>query len=246
MYYTKINNREFECEIHIDELQDYDVSMDDLRKDSSQWKDFMAKIIRDAEEFYGLGANGMTARIQVCVSENRIVMKVKLYDQVSEMGISPISEEDLLSRLSKDAVKKGYLPSDAPKDDAKGFLNACHENYLKLLEENKDDFDLDTENVSEITAGFWFDTLDIVITAAARFVNFEKHFKTTKLYKSDSRYYLWIEADKDNLIHIKIFNQRIANYAHKEHSANVTKGHLEEFGKVIVKDHVLEKLSQLK
>ena len=246
MYYTKINNREFECEIHIDELQEYDVSMDDLQKDSEQWKDFIAKIIRDAEEFYGLGADDMLARIQVCVSKNRIVMKVKLYDHLSEMENSSISEENLVTRLSKDAVKKGHLSEVAPEGDVRAFLNACHENYLKCRETNADDIDLDTEIVSEITTGFWFDTLDIVITAASRFADFEKHFKTSKLYKSDSRYYLWLEADKGNLIYIKIFNQRIADYAHKDHSANATKGHLEEFGKVIVKDHVLEKLSQLK
>lgn len=222
-------------------MEDHDLTFSDFLQQSDKWISFLNEVLEKGEENCRLNtAKHATATIAVRVIRDDICIHVKVSQKNSPSNFTDFI--DLPAEESDEMLQE----EDASDEKYKNYVEKCHQNYLEWLKNKADDECIVSEE--PIIRGFWFKSLDHIIAAADRFKTYDSYFSKTMLYKSETsaEYFLWIKVDVRNLIYLSEFSRMIEEYGYVETRPDVIKGHLTEFGKLLVKEYVLEKLGNLK
>ena len=258
MKLRKIDEKEFECVVSENDLRNRNLSLSDLQTQSDQWMDFMDEILQMGEQRYNMGLLETPAAIMVNVQENEMFVSVKACDGIPHQLMNLCKDLDMLSGMKNDGSCE--TPGSAISTAGIPAMGGCQEDsggLSELIDEILTDLDYEFEGMysgekfemeATLTRGFWFHSLEDVIEAAANLSSFESAFKKTSLYKDlqTGAFFLWVEVDARNSSQLEAFETRVTDYGYGEKKPDVRKAHYGELGKVLMKENVLEKLSQLR
>lgn len=216
MEFKKINENTFECLLSKEDMEDYDITMEDFLKDQEKTMDFMHKIIEMSEEEIDFEPTGGVMSMQISPLPGEGLSLVFSNRQ-------PMSGLDILSHMRdilkahidglEDTDDEDTLDMEDDEDDESSFQIPSFKDLNSILEGLQDDKTRKNKNRSTVnTRLYYFDSFSVLEAFCKAWSG--GHVKSQMLKsKSDGGYYLVVDKGRLSKVDYSLLLEMLGEYA---------------------------------